>query len=435
MNEGSARTMSVRIARLAQRAGWGVADQALSSLTNFILGVFVARMVSPEEFGAFSLAFATYLFVLNASRGMATDPLAIRFSDVSAATWRRGVAASTATATTFGVVAGALCVLVALVPNGVVGLSFLSLGLMMPGLMLQDSWRYAFFAAGQGSKAFINDLAWGVFLALLMALALAVENPRVHWFVLAWGGAATLAAFVGMVQARVVPRVSALKHWYRAHHDLGVRYLTENVGYSAAGQLRFYGLGAISGLAAVGALRGAELLLGPINLVIMGIGGLMAIPEAARLARRALHRLRPFCVFIALMFFLTSILWAAAIHGLIGDVFGERLLGETWESAAALLLPATMIIAFQGVWCAAWIGLRALGAARRSLQAQAFGASVFLVAALLGAYLNDGAGAAWGCAVGNFLAACIWWRHLHHGIEEFRVATAVPRLDAPVPSA
>jgi O-antigen/teichoic acid export membrane protein len=427
--------MSLRIAQLARRAGWGVADQALSSLTNFIVGVFVARVLSPDEFGAFSLAFATYLLVLNASRGMATDPLAIRFSDVSTTTWRRGVAASTATATMFGVVAGALCVLLALVPNSAASHSFLSLGLMLPGLMLQDSWRYAFFAAGQGGKAFLNDLAWAVFLAPLMALAVAVENPHVQWFVLAWGGAATLAAFVGMVQARVVPRLSALKHWYLAHHDLGLRYLSENVSFSAATQLRFYGLGVLSGLAAVGALRGAELLLGPINLIMTGIGGLMAIPEAASLARRALHRLRPFCMLIALVFFLTSILWAAAIHALIGDVFGHRLLGETWEPAAALLLPVTLMIAFQGVWAGAWIGLRALGAARRSLQAQAFGATAFLVAALVGAYLNDGAGAAWGCAVGNFLAACIWWRHLHHGIEEFRVAAAERHVDAPVPSA
>ena len=53
--------------QIARRAGWGVADQALSSLTNFAVGVFVARQLGPTEFGAFSLAFATYLLALNAS--------------------------------------------------------------------------------------------------------------------------------------------------------------------------------------------------------------------------------------------------------------------------------------------------------------------------------------------------------------------------------
>ena len=67
---------------LTGRLGWGVADQAMSSLTNFGVGIYVARSLGIQEFGAFSLAFATYLIVLAASRGLATDALAVRFSGV-----------------------------------------------------------------------------------------------------------------------------------------------------------------------------------------------------------------------------------------------------------------------------------------------------------------------------------------------------------------
>ena len=31
-----------------------------------------------------------------------------------------------------------------------------------PALLLQDGWRFAFFAAGQGHKAFVNDMVWAV---------------------------------------------------------------------------------------------------------------------------------------------------------------------------------------------------------------------------------------------------------------------------------
>ena len=41
-----------------RRAGWGVADQALSSLTNFGLAVVLARGLTAEGFGAASITFA-----------------------------------------------------------------------------------------------------------------------------------------------------------------------------------------------------------------------------------------------------------------------------------------------------------------------------------------------------------------------------------------
>jgi hypothetical protein len=42
---------------VSRRAGWGFADQALSSLTNFGLGIFVAATVSAEQFGTFALIY------------------------------------------------------------------------------------------------------------------------------------------------------------------------------------------------------------------------------------------------------------------------------------------------------------------------------------------------------------------------------------------
>ena len=425
--------VSRRVRGLVSRVGWGVADQALSSLTNVAVGILAARSLSPDRFGAFSLAFATYLLVLNGSRGLATDPLVVRFSGVAPSAWREGVAAATATATVFGVATGAVCVTVGLLlDSGPTSRAFLALGLTMPGLLLQDSWRHAFFAARQGSRALVNDLAWAVFLVPMMALAASADAHPTQWIVAAWGGAATLAGLVGIVQARVVPCLSCVRRWYDEQRDLGLRYLVENISYSAAGKLRFYGLGLVSGLAAVGALRGAELLLGPLNLMMIGIGGLMAIPEATRLARHARHRVRPFCMLVSSVLFVSAMVWGGVLV-LGGSVFGEQLLGETWASAAPLLLPTTLAIAFLGVWCGAWVGLRGLGAAPRSLRAQAIGATVYLVAALTGALLADAAGAAWGSALGNLLAACVWWTHLVRAIDEAPAPVEGTRV-APVTS-
>ncbi|MGN6677192.1 MAG: hypothetical protein ACTHKL_05355, partial [Streptosporangiaceae bacterium] len=62
------------------------------------------------QFGAFTLAYVTYTLVLNASRGLATDPLVVRFSGTDIQTWRRSAANSTGTATVVGLAAG-ICAL------------------------------------------------------------------------------------------------------------------------------------------------------------------------------------------------------------------------------------------------------------------------------------------------------------------------------------
>ena len=47
--------------------GWGVADQGMSSLTNFAVNIYIARELGAVEYGAFALAFVTYAFALNVS--------------------------------------------------------------------------------------------------------------------------------------------------------------------------------------------------------------------------------------------------------------------------------------------------------------------------------------------------------------------------------
>jgi hypothetical protein len=199
------------------------------------------------------------------------------------------------------------------------------LGITLPGLLLQDSWRYAFFSARKGGQAFGNDLVWALSLLPLLAAVAATEQRGVFWFVMAWGGSATLAAFVGGIQARLVPRLLGVAGWLVQHWELGLRYLAENLSLSGASQLRLYGLGWIAGVAAVGALRAAELLLGPLNVLIMGIG-LMAVPEAARMVRRSVRRLGPFCLLLSSVQAGVAVIWGMALL-LLPEALGVRLLG------------------------------------------------------------------------------------------------------------
>ncbi|MFH8253490.1 hypothetical protein [Streptomyces roseolus] len=399
---------------LAGRLSWGLADQAASSMTNFAVGVYVARSLGLAAFGVFSLAWVTYGVVLNVSRGVATDPLVVRFSAVPAASWRAAAARSSGAALGVGAAVGAVCLGAGLALGGGVGAAFACLGVVLPALLLQDAWRFAFFAAGQGRKAFVNDVVWGV--ALVPALVVAARVGGVAAFLLAWGGSAAVAAAYGCLQSGVRPRPGAVRGWVREQSDLGGRYLFENVSLSGAGQLRAYGLGALAGAGAVGAVRGAELLLGPFLAVLMGLS-LVTVAEAARVLDRAPHRLGRFCLLLGGGQAGAALLWGAALL-LVPDRAGALVLGDVWHSAAPLVVPAALGVAGAGLGTGAAAGLRALGAARRSLRAQLFASSCYAAGGLGGAVAGGAVGSAWGVAAATLAGSAVWWLQLRSALRE-----------------
>ncbi|WP_210592364.1 hypothetical protein [Streptomyces sp. GESEQ-35] len=418
--EGEKRTAA---RAMVGRLSWGLADQAVCSMTNFAVGIYVARSLGLVAFGVFSLAWVTYGVVLSVSRGLATDPLVVRFSGVPDASWRAAAARSSGTALGVGAAIGAVCLVAGLSLGGHVGPAFAALGVVLPGLLLQDAWRYSFFAAGTGRKAFVNDLLGGV--ALVPALLVAARVGNVEAFVLAWGAAAAVAAAYGCFQSGIRPRPTEARAWLREQRDLGYRYLIENVGVSGASQLRAYGLGAIVGVSAVGVVRGAELLLGPFLAVLMGLS-LVTVPEAARVLRQAPQRLARFCLLLSGGLASAALLWGVALL-LVPDRAGEFVLGDVWRSASELIVPAALGVAGSGLGIGAAAGLRALAAARRSLRAQLFASACYVGGGLGGAVAAGAIGSAWGVAAATVSSSAVWWLQLRSALRE-RHHTPTPEV-------
>lgn len=409
---------------MAGRLSWGLGDQAVSSLTNFAVGLYVARSLGATAFGVFSLAWVTYGVIINISRGLGTDPLMVRFSGVATQLWRTATARAAGTALAVGVVSGALSILGGIAIGGQVGLAFVGLGLVLPFLMLQDAWRFGFFAAGKGHRAFLNDVVWGI--ALVPGMIFAAKHGSVLGFVLAWGLSGGVAALFGCFQTGILPRPTAAVGWLRDQRDLGTRYLLENVSNSGASQLRAYGLGAIAGLAAVGTVRGAELLQGPFQAVLMGLS-LVTVAEAARVLRRAPHRLRLFCLLLGSGQAVAALAWGLALLFLLPDVVGVHLLGSIWPAAHTLILPATLSVMGASFSTGAASGLRALGLAKRSLRSQVTVSACYLVGGLIGAAAGGAIGSAWGVAMATNAGAAIWWLQLRAGMREHFLRTEETR--------
>jgi O-antigen/teichoic acid export membrane protein len=395
----------------------------MSSISNFAVNVYIARTLGATQYGAFALAYVTYGFALNASRGLGTDPLLVRYSGTNPRTWRRAVAVCSGTAAIVGLVTGACVLVAAMLLSGTVKLAFLALGLTLPGLLLQDSWRFAFFALGRGSQAFLNDTIWAVALIPALVLLQRTGHANVFWFVLAWGLAAAVAAAMGPLQARVLPSLSGGWRWVWRHRDLGPRYFAEGTANSGQNQLRNYGVGLLLGLAALGYVQAASTLMGPFMVIFFGMG-LVLLPEAARILRRSPRHLPMFCACASGGLALLGLAWGVVLLVALPRGLGQLMLGSLWLPTYPLVLPSTIAIMGGCVQAGAGTGLHALGAAKRSLRAMVLGSVLFVVCGLVGAVVAGAFGTMCGAAISSWVVALLFWWQLRRALRE---PTANPR--------
>lgn len=414
--------------RAREAIGWGTADQALSSLTNFALSLFVARSASVREFGVFGLLFTAYLLVLGLSRALSSDVLLVRFSAASSEESRHGAAAATGTAGAVGLATGVALALASFAVEGPAHSAALALAVALPGLLVQDCWRFAFFARGVPKAAFAND---GI-AALALAVGLAViELSGVRdlvVFIVAWGAAAGLGAVAGCAQAGLRPQVGQARAWLLRHRSLALPYAGDFFSYFGSGQLATYAVTVFGGLSAAAALRGAGVLLGPLNVLFMGIGNI-AVPEGVRRrsSRRSLLR---WTLPLSSCLALAALAWTGAVLLLPASV-GHAALGDSWQVARPVLLPLGLAMAGSGFASGAIGGLRALAVARTSLLGRLLSAPLVTVGVLVGSPFGAVSAVAAMAATQWTAAGGVWWplflRSLPRGAAE---ATAPGKASA-----
>ncbi|HEY3561731.1 MAG TPA: hypothetical protein VGL05_29905 [Kribbella sp.] len=412
--------------QIAARLGWGIADQAVSSIGNFLLGVFVARLLGATGLGALGLAFLAYSVALNCSRALSTDALMVRYSVSGDTNRRQAVAAASGVAVLVGVAGGLICVLLGIAlklktPGSEPGNAFVALGIVLPGLTLQDSWRSAFFAAGQGAKTFVNDTVWTI-LMLTVLFAGRYLDFGITAALLTFGGTAAVAGLYGIRQAGVLPRPAGAIGWLRSHSDLGPRFLVENVVLGAGGQIRTLIVAASGGLAAAGAIRGAEMLVGPVAALLMGVGQ-VAVPEAARALTRGGRALWRLSAALSGGLSAIALAWGVVILVVFPLGIGELVLGSVWADARTLVLGVIISAAAGCLYVGPSAGLRALGRADQTMQCQIVATTMFVVFATVGGVFWQAQGVVWGSATASVLGIGVWWSRLAKARREHVAAT------------
>jgi O-antigen/teichoic acid export membrane protein len=390
------------------RASWNLVDQVISSGTNAALSFLIARSVSSSDFGGFAVAFTVFSLIIGISRAVATSPLSVRFTTVSAEEFKQAAAAGVGTAFTLGIVCGAGCLVAGAVVGGAAGQALVALGVVLPGLLSQDAWRLVFFAEGRPRAAAANDAVWAVTqLGAVGALILA-DWESIGPLVLVWGLSAAAAALMGLRQSGVRPRPGAAGGWLRRHRGLTGYLLAEFVTLQGGQQAALLIIASVGSLEAIGALRGAQVLLGPTTILAVGMYT-FALPEFSR--RRSSLSFRGWMrggLGLSLLVTVSGVVWGA-LFLVLPDAFGEALLGDSWPNTKAILVASIVGQAGAAIVIGPSTMLYAMDRARVTIRIHAVLAALILGCGVGGVYLDGANGAAWGFAVAFWTVVPAWW--------------------------
>ncbi len=381
-----------------------VADQGISALTNIVVLVVAARLSSAAGFAVFSMVYMVFTVLLGIGVSYVGQALVLERGTDRVRAACRSAAAFTALASTvvgLGMAAG-----FGLAAHGGTARGLAVLGLVLPVVLTQDGLRYCFSALRLPHYALAGDAVR--LLVAVPALAVQPHGAGPERLVAVWGLSALPALLVAwaLLRRRVRGAPLDVRRYVRRGH-LGRRFVVEFGVGNATSQLAVVGLGLFAAPLAVGALRGATTLFGPMNVLFNSATAFG--PPLLNRVRGAAAKVRA-TVVLACALAAVAAAWTLVLMVLPARA-GRQLLGETWESSSALLAASGSQYAAVALGTSALLTLRVLKP-KATLPIQVV-FSLASVGCMLAGYRVDGVyGAAWGLCAGSVLKAAALWRQI-----------------------
>lgn len=328
---------AVNRTRGVRALAWAALGQGLSSLSNVVLSLALARGSGLEGLGQFTLALSVYLLVIAFQRALVTDPLLV----VRRSCDRGGPEERSALTCCLGVgIAGGVGALLVGVVTGQPQLS--ALAVVLPLMTTQDGARFIAFRRLDARGAALIDAIW---VAASVAAWAPVQSGSAALAVMLWGaGAAVSLAFgVALLGVRPTTPRNAVRWWRRDGGEFGVALGIDAALASAAVQAGTFVVAGLLGAAAVGSLRSAQIVVGPAIMLLTAYNA-FALPRFAAGANGMSRRdaLRASMTTVALVTPVLAVGWGAG--GPVARVlFGRGVAIE--RSILAGLVAGTVVAA------------------------------------------------------------------------------------------
>jgi O-antigen/teichoic acid export membrane protein len=351
-----------------------LADQGVSSASNFAVAVVVAHLAGIRGLGVFSVGYAAWLLVASLHRSLITDPMTIE-RDARSAAARQRIRVGLAAEVVLGTTAACLTAATGAIFLGIgaasgasgwsgAGEGLLTVAIFVPFLSVQDFWRWVGFMAGRPGRSLANDCTFaGVQALAFVAIALAPGRPSPGLVIGGWGLGALAGCVYGCWTYRLLPRYSGGIGLLTSRWQLSRWLVGNDLALWGTNQGYLLLAGLLLGPVELGGLKAAQTLVTGPAFVLLQAGGSIGLPEAtSALALEGHSGLRRVTRRMSLAAFV-------AIGGLalIVIAFGGQLLGLVYGSQFRSLHTAASLLAVAYAVGALGLGpIMALKATRRT---------------------------------------------------------------------
>ena len=276
-----------RLLTWALKAGFSILDQGFVSIGNFGLSVLLARLLRPAEYGAFSVAFATFLSASAIHNSLLIEPMSV----LGPARHQTELLRYTARVLWLH-----LLVTVPLAILGIaisffffrtaLGPALLVMSLCLPFLLLFWTTRRAHYLESHADLAATSSFVYGVCLAAFIGIAWKSGHLTVSVSFMSMAAASVIAAGLSMFRLDFDLRFGLtakreLSATWREHWSFGKWLLPSALLFPLLFQVQTFATGALLGLPAAGQLRVLQNPVMPAIQVVTALA-LLAIPALAR---------------------------------------------------------------------------------------------------------------------------------------------------------
>jgi len=310
------------------RGSAALADQGLFAVGNFLLNIFLGRWLTPDGYGAFSIAFSIFLLIGTIHTAFFTEPMLVFGSSKSTSDFTPYLAGLVRMhwlgTSLVGLLLLGTAAVSLLTESSVLASSLVALVPTVPLVLFTWITRRACYVTLQPHLAALGGLAYLVaMLGLLVALKLSgLAAPSTALLAMGAASGAALAVLlprlrVGPFGARPAGGYSDIlwQHWGYGRWALGTSLLAWVPGNVFILLLPLYG-----GLEATGAFRAYVNLVVPMMQVTSALG-ILVLPTLVKASEQEIESYTRLVRALVLAFAV-----GAALYGLVVGLWGSHVL-------------------------------------------------------------------------------------------------------------
>lgn len=410
----------------ARRGTWAVVDQGLFSAGNFLLNILLARWMTAQGYGAFSLVYAILYLLITIHKALYADPMLVfgagKYGEGFDGYFRSLLVSQVVLTLALSIVVGATVMLT--VSSALIAESMLGLAFATPFVLVLWLVRRAFYVRSQPGMAVILSSLYLVSMGLGIFAIFKGDAVSPLSAMLVVGGAALVSSTLLLPQFPLRgtqfssgSEGPSLRQILKDHWDFGLPASGSVIARWGQDNLPYLVLPLTAGLEAAGAFRAVMNFILPSRQVMNALYNVLVPSLSRRWQQIKSHtpEFRKPVARISIVMVLIGAAYGAALVVFRGGLF-TLLYGGQYQAYADLLFLAAILAPAYGALTASTSALVAMDRPDQVFVVFGVGMGILVVAGVPLMTLYDVTGAILILALSTLAATAISWSFTRRSI-------------------